>query len=197
MNKKPRGLKTDGTPNAHWQRFMARLNETVPLSDWENEQVLGYILKRYQDLTGEPWAFSFGSGPKTCPEMYCVNRMITALGTEDWVKVKKYVDFVYDRYIIPNKTNITSLAFFFTKKFIFDFKAECKKKNIISRSTKLPDEYKKIIDSLNVKASTYGDLIFAKMAVDSDPEDNEEYIDLFKQLEQIGFKKETLEKLSA
>lgn len=193
------GLNADGTPNAYWRKFKERLDsysETL-VQDWKPEHILGHILKRYKDYMGVEFAISYSGPPTKCKEIYCTKRMLLALGTEDGQTAKAYVDWVFDTIIIPGKVTISSIAYFFTSSFIMRFKAERRRNFNISRATELPPEIRAIAESLSLDVKTYGDLAFAKIAIDDDPE-NEElsvYFRLFVDLKNAGFDESILSTL--
>ena len=193
------GLKADGTINASWTKFKLRLNlySSDPIQDWNEYNFLGHILKRYKDHMGIDFTLSYSGAPSSCKEMYCVKRMLAELSSSDSKIVKDYIDFVYDSYIIPGKVSISSLAYFFTVNFIFEFKKKFRKESKISRASKLPPNYQNVIDKLHLDVCTYGDLAFAKLAIGNDPEnpDLEVYSNLFKELQNVGFDNSILERI--
>jgi hypothetical protein len=205
--RQPSGLKADGTPNAYWRRFEKRLQEfeDVPLEEWKEEQVLGYLLKRYRENYGIDFSLSYSNPPTKCPEMYCVRRMLTAIGAYDGsapnkIKahvIKQYIDWVFDTIISPQKTQIKNLAYFFTQNICNQFKAVYKKNKTITRSTELPGNYLDAAIALDVNVRTYGDLAFAKMAIDQAPDrdDLSSYTQLFSRLRDIGFDDSILTRL--
>lgn len=193
------GLNADGTPNAYWRRFKERLDnyEETAIQDWKAEHILGHILKRYKDQMGVEYALSYSGPPTKCKEIYCTKRMLLALGTEDGQTAKNYVDWVFDTVIIPGKVAISSIAYFFTTSFILRFKAERRRKSQISRATELPPDIKSVVENLSLDVKTYGDLAFAKVAIDDDP-GNEElsvYFRLFMDLKDKGFDESVLSTL--
>lgn len=185
------GLNADGSPNAYWRRFKERLdkyNETPP-KEWTAEHVLGHILKRYKEQMGIDFALSYSGPPTKCKEIYCVKRTLLALGTEDGEFAKNYIDWVFDTIIIPGKVTISSIAYFFTTNFVLKFKAEQRRRSRITRATELPSNIKTVVENLSLDVKTYGDLAFAKVAIEDDPE-NEElsmYFRLFTDLKTQGF----------
>lgn len=188
---KPSGMKMDGTPNVYWRRFEERLKtfESIPVEEWKEEQVLAYLLKRYREHYGIDFSLSYSRPPTKCPEMYCIRRITTTLGTIKGPALKQYIDWVFDTIIKPQRTQVTTLAFFFTPGICNQFKAKYKKNNKITRSTELPSNYLDAAIALDVSVRTYGDLAFAKMAVDQAPERDDllSYTKLFSKLRDIGF----------
>jgi hypothetical protein len=197
--KKISGLKEDGSPNTYWQKFKCKLAlyESDDISQWQEYHFLGHILKRYKDHMGIEFTLSYSRAPTKCPEMFCIKRMIAFLGVEDKQTIKDYIDFVFDQYIIPKKVSVTSIGYFFTTEFIFQFKKRFSKESRISRSTQLPADYKSVVSNLNLDVCTYGDLAFAKVAIENDPSSSELeiYIRLFDELKKIGFDDNVLGRL--
>ena len=81
--------------------------------------------------------------------------------------------------------------------FCNEFKLYQVKKSKICRSTSLPANYKEIAEKFDVPANTYGDLAFAKSALDSNPDNDAvlSYKTLFHELYKIGFEFEMIKNL--
>jgi hypothetical protein len=191
------GLKLDGEPNAAWRKFKERLEkyDSKPVTEWKAEELLGHICKRYRELGSEfEYALSYSGPPSKCKEIYCVRRMVLALGNEDPVISKNYIDWLFDTIIIPKKVTLTSVAYFFTDAFIRDFKIDRKKSKKVTRNTQIPHEFEIAAEELQLSIMTYGDLAFAKAAIDQDPtnEDYAPYHTLFQKLSSMGFDPNTL-----
>jgi len=197
--RKIKGLKEDGTISLPWKKFKSRLDfyADTPVAEWDEYHFLGHILKRYKDYMGAEYSLSYSGAPSKCGEMYCVKRMLLALGVSEKQVVAEYIDFVYDKYIIPGKVSVTSIAYFFTTNFIFEFKKRFRKESKITRSTQLSPEYKGVISNLNLDVCTYGDLAFARVALENDPNstDLEVYVRMFDELKKIGFDDSVLGRL--
>jgi hypothetical protein len=197
--RKVSGLKEDGSPNNSWLKFKAKLSECTydDISEWKEHHFLGHILKRYKDYMGIDFTLSYSGPPSKCSELFCVKRMISFLGTDDNQTIKDYIDFVFDQYIVPKKVSLSSIAYFFTTNFIFEFKKKFRKETKITRSTLLPQDCKSVVTNLNLDVITYGDLAFAKIAVENDPNNNELeiYTKMFDELKSIGFDDSVLGRL--
>ena len=80
-----------------------------------------------------------------------------------------------------------------------DLPADVRRKNPtkVEKSTPLPPEYKQVADTLDIPVYTYGDLAFAKMALEADPdsESRAPYKILFNSLNVLGFNLSILERL--
>ena len=189
--RKIKGLKEDGTISGPWKKFKSRLDfyADTPVAEWTEYHFLGHILKRYKDYMGTEYPLSYSGAPSKCGEVYCVKRMLLTLGVAEKQIVTDYIDFVYDNYIIPGKVSVSSIAYFFTTNFIFEFKKRFRKESKITRSTQLPSDYKGVIRNLNLDVCTYGDLAFARVAIENDPNsgDLEVYVQMFHALKNIGF----------
>lgn len=185
------GLKLDHTPNAHWRKFKERLDnyDQTPVSEWKKEHILGHILKRYKDVVGVEFSLSYSGPPTKCKEIYCIRRILLQLGTEDGVVAKKYIDWVFDNVIIPQKVTFNSIGYFLTTNLILKFKAELRRQSRITRATELPEQFKDVAYNLSLDVRTYGDLAFAKVAIDDDPENDnlKAYFELFMHLKEAGF----------
>jgi len=194
--RKLSGLKADGTPNAYWRRFKERLAtfDQTPLDEWGEEQILGYLLKRLSDHYKIEFALSYQGAPTKSPEMYCVRRMMYFVGSQKGWIIKDYIDWVFDTIIAPQKTKVDTLAFFFTKKICQRYRGVFAERQKITRSTELPPNYKKEAEDANLFINTYGELAFAKMALDADPE-RQDIKNLFVHLEDLGFSTAILERL--
>lgn len=195
------GLKISGEPNAAWKKFKQKLEiyDSIPISEWKFDNLFGYFVKRYQDQMKSNFPLSYVGPPSKCQEIYCTRRMMLSLGIEDFSLAKDYIDFVFDQFVIPKNITISSIGILLTESFIQKFKTKIRASKKITRSTQLPSDYETVINDLNLSVYTYGDLAFAKLAIDENP-NNEDYIvyqQLFDQLELIGFDKYILEEMEA
>lgn len=193
--RKPKSLKKDGTINAHWTKFKIRLENysDTPIANWKPENVLGYILKTYKDKFGIEYTLSLSGAPSRCPEMYCVKRMLAILNCTDHEITKLYIDWV-----IKSVDSIKSLALFFHRNMVDRFKNDHRdmfRSTIIARSTVLPNHYLSVAQEFDVAVSTYGDLAFAKMAVDNNPGNYPNYALCLRKIQEMGFNLSVLETL--
>jgi len=197
--KKPSGLKNDGSPNVPWRKFKERIDnfESVPVDEWGDEEVLGYIAKRYKDHYEIDFGLSYSGPPSKCGEMFLIRRMKYKIGTEKGHILKDYINWVFDKILIPQKMSLTSLAFFFTEKIVQQYRAEFKKRHVITKSTELPNDFIDIASQLELPLNTYGDLYFVKAAIDQDPdrEDFTIYKQFLSQIKDKGFNEEILKSL--
>lgn len=193
--KKPSGLKADGTPNLHWQKFEERLKsiDTVPLENWKEEEALGYLLKKYKEHYKIDFALSYSGAPGKSGEMYCVRRIFTAIGTQKAWIVKNYIDWVFEKIITPQNVPVKSLAYFFTHSLCEQYRTIFRKRLVITRTTELPPDYLAVINKLNIRCQTYGDLAFIKLSVDQNPDSP--YRNLFDELNEVGFDSNILQTL--
>lgn len=189
--RKVSGLKSDGTPNAYWRRFKERLTnfESIPINEWAEEEMLGYLLKRFNDHYGIEFSLSYSGPPSKCPEMYCIRRIMENVGTKKGWIMKEYIDWVFDSIIIPQKTKVESLGYFFNQKICNRFKGVFRERQKITRSTALPNDFIIAAQNNGFDIQCYGDLAFMKMAVDNDPNRTDAFTirTLLQQLESMGF----------
>lgn len=186
---KPSGLKADGTPNIHWQRFENRIKEfnLVEIELWKEEQVLGYLLYRYKEHYKINYALSYSGSPSKCSEIYCINRMMQCVGTRQGPILKEYIDWIFDKDIIPNNKKIVSLAYFWNKKQCANFRSIYQELHKLTKDTQLPQEYIEEAEKRHISANNYADLVFIKMALDNSPEDYPDYNEFFNAIKQKGF----------
>lgn len=182
-----------------WQKFLAKFEEinNLPVEQWKEAHLLGYFCKRYETLYEQKYALSFKGAPSRCTEIYMIKRTMAMLDTTDPEVVKHYIDWIFDQKIIPNKMRIRTIGFLTTPGFGNVYNQYRSKKEKITKSTELPQQYKAIVDELNVDASTYGDLAFIRMALEksSNTSSMEPYLVLFNRLKELNFKPETLDSL--
>jgi len=200
--KKPSGLKKDGSPNSSWRKFKERLEvyEKVPVKDWGPDQALAHVFKRYTDHFDIDFSLSYSGPPTKCSEIYCTKRMMTLLGGDEpsMVMVKDFIDWSFDKVIIPKKIPVETLAFFFAPKLVREFKAKYKRAMKITRSSQLPPDIEKVAASMGLDdIVTYGDLAFVKKAIESNPDNKayKPYLTLLKQIGSAGFNTSTLDSL--
>lgn len=163
---------------------------------WKSVHMLAYICNRFESLYGKKFSITIKNAPTKCPEMFFVSKMMQTLGTSDMVIVKEYVDWIYDKKIIPENKKIRTLAYFMTAGFCNEFHFERSENEIIKRSSELPKNYKEIANSLNIAVSTYGDLAFIKMAADRNNDLSNPNVQFLKNIEAMGFKLSVLESLA-
>jgi len=182
-----------------WQRFFNRFEEieSLKVSQWKPIHLLGYFDKRYREHYNKNFAYSCKKAPMKCTEIVLIKKMCAMLATTNMRTVKDYIDWVFDCKIIPQKMKIRTLAFFGTPGLgneFYEYKSEHDK---IKRTTDLPKKFKDIGNKLGFPINTFGDLAFAKMALDK--YDNDEirapYKALFDQLYSVGFEFEMIKDL--
>lgn len=182
-----------------WQKFFAKFTEidTLKNSQWKEVHVLAYICRRYEQMYGKKFSFSFRGAPSKCAEIYMVRKIMAMLNTTNMRTVRAYIDWVYDMKIAPAKLKIRTLGFFTTPGFGNEFSLFREEQAKIAKSTELPKEYRQVADTLDLPATTYGDLAFIKMALEQSPDadDMSSYRLLFQNLMAIGFEPSVLNNL--
>jgi len=183
----------------HWQKFLLKFEEINNLdpSEWKEVHLLSFFCKRYEQAYSQKYSLSFKTtAPSRCPEINVIKRVQAMLNTTNTAIVKEYIFWVFDVKIVPSKTKIRSINYLLTNGYGNEFNQFWINKNKVDKTTELPDEYKQIALKLGVQVSTYGDLAFAKMALESyDNDSTEPYKKLFHTLKVIGFNEDVLERM--
>ena len=181
--KRREGLTETGQLTKVWSKFISKTRDlSEPIHKWTQYQLLGYICKRYLEIYNTPYSFSFKGAPTKSEEMFHIRKIIFNLDNDNPRVAKEYIDFVFDKKVIPQKRRITSLGFFTLTNLINEFKITHAKSNKITRSTPLPKEYISLAQEKGIEANTYSDLAFIKLSLDSGAEGLEVYKDYFNAL---------------
>jgi hypothetical protein len=182
-----------------WQKFFAKFNEIDDLknSQWKEVHVLAYICRRYEQMYGKKFSFSFRGSPSKCAEIYMVKKIMAMLNTTNMRTIRNYIDWIFDHKIKPGNLKIRTLGFFTTPGFGNEFSLFAQEQTKIAKSTTLPKEYQEAATALDLQVATYGDLAFIKMAIDQAPEceSRQPYRNLFQNLIAIGFEPAVLANL--
>lgn len=180
-----------------WRNFFDKFKEidVIKVSKWKDVHVLAYICKRYYSHYGKKYSVAIKGAPGKSPDIQIIRRIIAMLDTSNMKVIKEYVDWVFDTKIITRKIKVNSLAFFLTSGFANGFQFYYQEKNKITRSSVLPDEFKFLAEALKININTYGDLAFIKLALEQDPENRQEYKNLFNHLKSLGFEEVQLEEI--
>ena len=182
-----------------WETFFKKLSlhKDMPVEDWKEYQLLGYLVSRLDTYLQRKFAFSLSGQPSKCSEMFFLKKIIYSLDTKDPEIVKNYIDWVFEKKIIPNKVKLRTLGYFHNPSFTNEFLEQNKKSKQITRTTSLPEEYKTIVNFFKAPAETFGDLAFVKKIIESNPDDEDSvaFKKMFSNLISIGFKEECLKDL--
>ena len=182
-------------PSKRWVTFFKKFDEieNIPTSKWKQVHQLSYLTKRYEDAYGKHFSFSLNGAPSKCTQIHMINKLMAVLGTSNQRTIKEYIDWVYDKKIIPGGRKFRSIGFFANSQFCNEFHLEKLEQKKITRATELPAEYRAV--GLELGMNTFGDLAFAKQALDEAPEakSREPYRVLFKELYRVGFNYSMLE----
>lgn len=174
-----------------WQNFLGRFSEieTVPLSQWRELHLLAYLCKRFENHFGKKFALSMRGAPSKCTEIFMVKKTMAMLNSVNPSIVKQYIDWVFDKKVIPNRLNFRSVGFLMSADMVNQFQCFLAKTTKIAKTTELPQEWLAIANQLDLPVATYGDLAFAKMALDQAPESEARapYRTLFSNLIRLGF----------
>ena len=182
-------------PSKHWENFFNKFNQidTLDISAWKEVHFLSYFCKRYKEVIGVDFAFSFKGAPSKCPEMVMIKKIIAMLNCNNNDYIKYYIDWVFDNKIKPNKMQIKSLAFFLTPGIGNEFNIFMKNKNKITRSTELPMIFKELLSDLDITLDTYGDLAFFQQSVKENKRDD--YCKVLNRLYVLGLDPKILENI--
>ncbi len=182
-----------------WLNFIERFKEieTLSIDQWKELHLLAHVCKRFEQYSGKKFTLSLKGAPSKSTEIFMIRKTMALLNTISPVYVKEYIDWVFDKKIIPNKVQFRSLGFFHHTDTINQFKFQQAKSAKIQKTTQLPPQYQSIVDQLDLPVTTYGDLAFAKMALEQAPESaaRAPYKILFNDLVELGFELNILETL--
>lgn len=177
-----------------WQKFFASMKEisSMEISDFKDKHVLMYLINKYETYYNHIYPFNFTRPPSRCTEYVFIKKIYQMLNTSKPETIIDYINFVFDKYIIKPKKKIKSLSFFLATEFAAEFIKEIKNKNVISRTTPLPEEFVMILSALKIPAQTYGDLSFIKNYISESPESENaiRYQRGLNQLLSLGLKEE-------
>lgn len=184
-------------PSKPWAKFFAKVNEidSVKISEWKEYHLLFYFAKRYSQIFGSQFAYSFAGPPSRCTEIVMIKKIWSMLNANHAYQVKDYIDWVFDHKVIPNKTKIKSLGYFMTSGIGNEYRFYLKDKNKITKTQDLPELYKQAVADLGVELNTYGDLAFAQQAVKEAPQHRENYAKALNRLYILGLDSSLLEKI--
>ncbi len=184
-------------PNKWWGNFFEKFKEidTLHVDSWKHIHILAYICKRHSSYFGRTYAFTFKGAPSSCPEMFLTKSIFAALNTTSSSLVKEYIDWVWDKLIIPQNKILRSIGYFNTAAFINQFLGERKEKNRVTRTTELPSEWQPFADYNKVYAQTYGDLVMIYQALKEDSDSRENYQKYLNQLYDFGLEENILKEL--
>lgn len=178
-------------PSKWWKNFFLKFQEieNVNYSEWKPIHQLSYFCSRYYKHYGKRYSFSLRGAPSKCPEIYMINKVSACLGTSNQKTIKEYIDWIFDFKIIPSGKKIRSLGFMANPQFCNEYNLYKIEKNKITRVTELPKKFQDVVDNLGLPLRTYGDLAFAKQAVDQNPNNpaREPYKIMFDRLYAVGF----------
>ena len=181
----------------HWQRFFRKFAEIeeIKVSKWRPVHQLAYFSMRYEQHFGKRFAFSLRGAPTKCTEIVFIKKIGAMLGTTNQRTVKNYIDWVFDKKIIPQRKRIRSLAFFMAPGLGNEFNLQRQAESVIGRSTALPREFVELAFEAGIPIETYGELAFIKQALDQSTEGRENYQALYRKLLMAGLEPDILLKL--
>jgi len=184
-------------PSKWWVKFFKRFDEidTVPEHEWQPIHLLAYFCRRFENHFGKRFSFALKGSPSKCPEIFHIKRVMGVLGTSNQIVMREYIDWVFDTKIIPINKKIRSIGFMANASYCNEFHLHRKEKKKLARTTEIPEDYKKVVDEMGLPIRTFGDLAFAKQALEENPMGREAYERMFDKLYAIGFEYQMLQGL--
>jgi hypothetical protein len=182
-------------PNKYWQNFFKKFDEidTLKINHWKEVHLLAYICRKYEQLYNVKFAITIKGTPTKCTEMFQTKSILGMLGTTNMLIARDYVDWVFANKV-SDKKRFFKIGYFLNSGFVNEFFFARQKKEQITRSTIIPQQYKEIAEQLGIVVETYGDLAFLQMAVESRNDKGPNYIFLAN-LEAVGLNLNSLKEL--
>jgi len=153
-------------PNQKYAKLFESFKEieTLEVSQWETNHILGYFVKKYKDHYNLDYKFKFNSpAPSKCFEIFQIKKLAMILSSDPTI-LKNYIDWVYQNKVVQAKKRLTSISFLTREESVQDYKMNIvfadNKTQSISRSVPLPDDYQQIFQEFGFMTKTYGDLAF-------------------------------------
>lgn len=170
------GGELSDIPNDQYRKFFEKFKEieTLDVEQWKPVHILAYFCKKYKETYQVDYKFKFNSpSPSKCFEVFQVKKLAYML-TEQPKLLRDYIDWIYINKVVKAKRRLTSISFMTNENIVNEYKMNVLlsgKKNLgVSRTTSLPEIYKKIFqEKANVNLETYGELAFLFQMVESDP----------------------------
>jgi hypothetical protein len=182
-----------------WHTFFGKFKDIEDLkpAQWKQVHLLAHIDKRFRDHYNKNFSYVYNKTPSKCTEMFMVKRMCAMLSTTDMSIAKDYIDWVFDKKIIPQKKKIRTLAFFCVAGLGNEYYMYKRQESEITRDKPLPESYKKVASNctlpVDVSIETYGHLAFMLMAYKgSRGESKQQYELFFNKLRDLGFKEDII-----
>jgi hypothetical protein len=176
----------------HYKKFFAKFNEinNIDVVDWKIVHLLAYVCEKYENHYGVKYSFKFDKpAPSKSYEVYQFQKLGNMLSSNPKI-IKEYIDWVFKSKIIEKKKRITSLGYFTHIDIVNEYKFKFLiNKNIqtVARTDVLPQNITAACARHGSTVRTYGQLAFLKKMPGQE--------DLFKELINLGFKMEVLDKI--
>lgn len=176
--------------NKYWQNFFKKFDtiNSLPRHLWNYQEFLAYFCKRFQDHYKRNFSFSLSGPPSKCQELFLIKKICAMLNTNDPNKIVAYIDWMFDKKIIPTNKKLTSIGFLTMPNFGNEFGYWYEENNTIQKTTDLPIEYINLAKQMNLPILTYSDLAFAHQAIQSNPDSisRQPYKDFLTQIQTMG-----------
>jgi hypothetical protein len=182
---KKSGLKADGSPKKSWINFIQKASNfnSKKVEDWSYPECVGYLFHKIKSHCGVEMTYSYSGAPSASSESYLIRRIMAELNTDSSLTFKEYIDWLFDQSNIPK--TISSTGFFLKTNMASKFLSSKNKK--LSRSSQIPKEYEDVAEALGISILTYGDIAFAKMAIENNPGSYPEYESFLSKIKDLGF----------
>lgn len=182
-----------------WQKLFARLPEinSLPINEWKPFHLLSHFLYKFNQEYKHPYALSFKGSPLNCEEIVLIKRMMAVLSTDNFVTLKAYIDWFFDTKVVQRKFELKKISVLLTPGFGNEFLALKRKKDTVTKTSKLPAHLLKVAEELFIPVETYGDLSFIVEMVKKEPEREsyKQYKMLMNKFEAFSFDFGVLEKI--
>lgn len=173
-----------------WQKFFVKIASFDKTNEkyWDEYQILGYLCKRFKEHYNCDVAFSLKNAPSKCSEIVLIKKILASVGPSP-TKTKQYIDFVFDKKIIPNKTKIKSIFYFLNAGYFNEFNIFWENSRKKTKSTEIPKEWVDAGKKYDIQISTWGELAFISEALkqDSESESRKNYKNFIYDIYNLGF----------
>ena len=171
-----------------WQKFFLTFSEIDKLAPayWKEKHFLAYFCFRFEQHFKQKFSFSFNGPPSKCTEIIFIKKIYSMLNTSNPIMIKSYIDWVFDKKIIPKNLKIRTQGFLITPGLGNEFNFFWQESNKITKSTELPTAALILAKEFEVSAETYGDLGFICEALKQSSAGRDNYQKFIHKLEAIG-----------
>lgn len=160
-------LDLNSTINEKYEKFFSQFSEieSLPVKDWKVTHLLSYFCKKYYQHYNTPYQFKYNNpSPIKSFEVFHIKRLCQLLSKDPQV-IKEYIDYIFNTKVKSAKRKLTSISFMTHENVVHPYKIKFLFNSKVDRSTLLPDNVKRYIDSHGFgQINTYGDFAFFHLA---------------------------------